>query len=265
MSGWRPIARGSDGCLDVDKIWPFMPYERRQAIGPWICEDSHHFNWRAYRLMREGINAGELAGAEAFAVVDAFGLPQVHHGSRVLPEDLEDGVLKPRQTYWRDPAGRLYRDGPPAVCFTEDRPTAVCFALLNPQLPLESDNFFGCVRAAGRLWLMTTANTLEAAEGRAACVYMAGKTFVPRQDMGPARDPEHRSTEPLDYEFAVRVGCTALPPDLLVIDAGRDLASYIYTEVVGGAHPLDLTFLADIEPLGGEWLVEDHPALRGQE
>ena len=249
--------------LDVDSLWSGMPPERRHRIGSYVMIGSVSFNEQVYKEIKGGINAGELYGTQAFEAIGAIGtMPQTYHGSDVLPDDLQSGVLIPNKALWGDGEGNLYEDES-VVCFDDDLGTATFMAVIGPVRHEMKGAWRYGKSADGRQWRMVLRQALERVKGRTGCVYTTGQHKVPLQDFpGQFRSPERRSSKPIAYEFAVRVGFEDLPKNVLVVDADKDVGRKIWDLIMGGRHPLELTYLAPIEPLGGLWDVADHPSNR---
>lgn len=251
-----------NGVLDVDLLWPKMAYELRETLPSPFFNSVDVYNNAVGELLKRAINDGQLCGVEAFQAIDCTTAgPLTYHGSRLLPKQLEGGKLLPQPPFWRDKIGHLYRDGDPAICFSDDRATAVTAALASVR---EADDFFAFGRSrSGRLWRMITRTAFDAMQGATVCVYATQRSKVPTYifDSRFCREPERRAAQAIDYEYAVRLGASALPPDVLVIDASKPVAAAAWEEVMHDIHPLDSTY-ASIEPAGGIWDVADHPYYR---
>jgi hypothetical protein len=267
---YDPILPYASNVLDVDKIWLDMPGESRQQLGSWLADGVGAYNGRIRQEVRQGINSGALVGVDAFAAIEGMGYSdQVYHGAGKLPDQLEGNKLQPHQAYWRDGDGQVYEDGQPAVCFAPDKKTAIVTSLFGRRrTPGTEETFWAYGRSPqGRVWHMVSSLALEQASHDTACVYTTDEHKVPQHvfehhSSRRERSVEYRSLQSIDYKFAVRVGICALPPDVLVVDADRKTSSSVWKAMMDGVHPLDLSHVASIRPVGGAWDIGDHPTMR---
>ena len=108
--------------------------------------------------------------------------------------------------------------------------------------------------------MMVSRVALDAVLDKSATIYTKNATLVPLHEFDhPVRAPEYRSTKPLDYDFAVKVGSESLSPGLLVADGNTKVLRKMWAAIMAGTHPLDLSEdFPSITPLGGDWDIHDH-------
>lgn len=266
----RPWQNIRTEMLDVKRLWPSMPEEYAENLTLWPNHiPPSEYNLAVQEQIRQGINAGKLVGAAALRAMGSMGeYNQAFHGSNVLPEDLEGGVLQPRQAYWRHgTTNKRFKDGNPAICFTRNAAAAVTLGLLHPRGRTDENLYlsFG-VTPKGTERRITSKASIEAAAGKTACLYTID--FIDPKDFiiirRSKRETEYRKETPTPYIFAARIQTDTLPPDLLVVDCNeRDKLDNINEDILSGASPLAVShkYGVDISPWGNTWDVNEHPAL----
>jgi hypothetical protein len=233
----------------------------------------------------DAIKTQQLAGRLALEAYQRYGPSSLKHGSNLSPKQLTPRmlsgsgriihpVLKPQQAFWRDKAGRKFKDGDPAICTTGHYRYPQMRSLLNRNhLPdFEGVVFTSQNDNTGTSYDFTSQAFLSAlaASGQKGWVYTITKKQKPEyQEL--YRNPitnaawEYRIFEDVDPKAWIATTPTDLPPELIVIDGDANDA-FEFVRTLPQAHIMDhieaYASRINVQPVGGFFPLNLHPNVR---